>query len=154
MANNGELNTDWMVQYGDMNYPDLGRRMVELKKEIDDVSQKKKDLQAEFDFLRLSVIPDKMENDEMSSIDIKGVGRLGLTLDAHVTVLKDNRGEFYAWLEENGHGGMIAPYAQPGTVKAWAKDMFKRDAEGEEDCELPEDLIKVEPFFRASITKK
>lgn len=154
MANNGELNNDWMAQYSGMSYPDLGRRFIELKKQIDDLSQVKKNLQAEFDYLRLSVIPDKMEEDEMSSINIKGVGRLGLTLDAYVTVLAENREPFYDWLRENGHGGMIKPYAQPSTVKAFAKDLYKRNAEGEEDCELPEDLIKVEPFYRAAVTKK
>lgn len=144
----------WMEKYGDMSYAELGKAYTKLKQDIDLLKQEQKNLSAEFDYLRLSVIPDKLEEDEMSSINIKGVGRLGLTMDAYVTVLAENREAFYQWLEDNGHGGIIKPYAQPSTVKAFAKDMTKRFAEGDMDCELPEDLIKVEPFYRATVTKR
>lgn len=150
----GELDTEWKDKYKGKSLAELGRMFVEQKDHVADLSQQKKEAQAEFDYLRLHVIPEQMGEQEISSINIKGTGRLGLTLDAYVTVLAENRQGFYNWLEENGHGGIIAPYAQPSTVKAWAKDMAKRDAEGEEGCELPEDLIKVEPFYRAAVTKK
>ena len=150
----GELNTDWKKKYEGKTLAELGRMFVQQKDEISELKQQLREQESEFDYLRLHVIPEQMEEQEMSSINIKGVGRLGLTLDAYVTVLASNRSAFYEWLEENGHGGIIAPYAQPATVKAWAKDMAKREAEGEEGCELPEDLIKVEPFYRAAVTKK
>ncbi|CAL9957993.1 hypothetical protein VPHK225_0031 [Vibrio phage K225] len=150
----GELNNDWKTKFEGMSLPDLGREFMSQKDRLAELKQETKLLQAEHDYLRLGVIPDKLEELEMSSVNIKGLGRLGLTLDAYVTVLAENREEFYEWLEANDHGAMIKPYANPSTVKAWAKDMAKREAEGEEGCELPEDLISVEPFYRAAVTKK
>lgn len=150
----GELDLEWREKFKGKTLAELARMMVEMKEEIDKIAKIKSNMENEFDYLRLHVIPEMMDEQELTSLNVKGVGRLGLTQDAYVTVLAEHREEFYQWLEENGHGGMIKPYAQPGTVKAWAKDMAKRDAEGEEGCELPEHLIKVEPFYRAAVTKK
>jgi hypothetical protein len=145
---------DWREKYAGLSYAALGQIFLAQKEAIKQLADEKKALQAEHDFLRLTVIVEKMDEDEMSSINIKGVGRLGVTADAYVTVLAEHRDEFYDWLRENGHGGLIKPYAQPSTVKAFAKDLFMRDAQGEDGCELPEELISVEPFMRASVTKK
>lgn len=137
-----------MENYDGMTYAQLGSHYLMLKDELADIATHKKEVQARFDNLRLTVIPEKMEQDEMSSVNIKGVGRLGLTLDAYVTVLAASREDFYSWLEANGHGGLIKPYAQPATVKAFIKEQVK------EGNDFPEELVKCEPFFRASVTKK
>jgi hypothetical protein len=133
---------------GQMSYKELGEIFLAQKEGLAQLSAEKKELQIQHDRLRLTIIPDKMDEDGMTSINIKGVGRLGVTLDAYVTVLAENRGAFYEWLDDNGHGGLIKPYAQPSTVKAFIKEQVKN---GEE---IPEDLVSCEPFFRATVTKK
>jgi hypothetical protein len=133
---------------GGMSYKELGEIFLAQKNALADLSAEKKVLQAEHDLLRLTIIPEKMDEDGMTSINIKGVGRLGVTLDAYVTVLVENRGQFYAWLEESGNGGLIKPYAQPATIKAFIKEQVKN---GED---IPEDLVSCEPFYRATVTKK
>lgn len=131
-----------------MSYREMGELFLAQKETLTLMAADKKELQAQHDNLRLNIIPQKMDEDGMTSINIKGVGRLGVALDAYVTVLAENREAFYGWLRESGNGGLIQPYAQPSTVKAFCKEQVKL---GEE---LPEDLVSVEPFFRASVTKK
>lgn len=135
-------------KYSGSSFKKLAEAFNELKIKQAEIKNQLKGVTAEFDVLRLDIIPDKMDEEEMSSINLPGVGRLGVTLDLHVTVLAENRGQFYDWLEEQGHGDLIKPYAQPGTVKSFLKE---RVTEGEE---IPEELAKVTPFFRASVTKK
>lgn len=137
-----------------LGYPELGNLYKELKQQKEDIEEAKSSLQKKFDHLRLSVIPNKMFEDGVNSITLEGIGRIGLTSDAYVSVSKENKAEFYSWMEENGHGGLIAPYVQPNTLKAFVKEIYENHLKGEENCELPEDLVKIEPFMRASVTKR
>ena len=138
----------------DLTYPELANLFKNLKDKKEEADRVKSDFQKQFDLLRLSVIPDKMIEDGISSISLDGIGRIGLTTDAHVQVLKENKEHFYSWMEDNGHGSLIASYVQPSTLKSFAKDLYQRNLEGEEGCELPEDLIEITPFMRASVTKR
>jgi hypothetical protein len=136
------------ARYGDKSFKGLATSFMELKQKQAEAKFALKMITAEYDVLRLDIIPDKMDAEEMSSINLPGVGRLGVTLDLHVTVLAENREAFYEWLVEQGHADIIKPYAQPGTVKSFLKE---RVTEGDE---IPEALAKVTPFYRASVTKK
>lgn len=136
------------ARYANLNFKALAAEFKRLKETQQQIKDDLRRITAEFDILRLDVIPDKMDAEEISSINLPGIGRLGVTLDLHVTVLSENREQFYDWLTEEGHGDLIKPYAQPGTVKSFLKE---RVSEGEV---IPEELAKVTPFFRASLTKR
>ena len=143
----------YITTFEGMSYKELAetfKKMKDANAEADNELKKQKEI---FDILRLKVIPEKLDNEGMSSINIKGVGRLGVTLDMNVSVLAENRDRFYEWLEESGHGGIIKPYAQPSTVKAFVKEEVKLAAEERREPDLPQDLVDWTPFYRASVTK-
>jgi hypothetical protein len=72
---------------------------------------------------------------------------VSLTADMHVSIKADQKGPFYEWLRDNGRTDLIQENVNPSTLKATVKTMFKN---GEE---VPEHLLNVSPFTRASITK-
>lgn len=131
-----------------MSYTELGEIFLAQKEKLSQLSKVKKEIQAEHDKLRLDILPSKMDEEGITSLNLKGVGRLGITMDVYVTVLAGNREDFYQWLRDHGHGALISPYAQPSTVKAFIKEQVK------EGNEIPENLVSCEPFYRATVTKK
>ena len=131
------------------NYKEVGQRFKDLKIEMAELDAKRKELKAEFDNIRLSVIPDMMAEDGFDSLKVKGIGTIICTLDTYVGVKVEHREAFYEWLRDNDHGALITDYAHPATLKAFVKEQV---ANGDQDT-LPEDLVSIEPFFRASIRK-
>jgi hypothetical protein len=61
--------------------------------------------------------------------------------------LPEKKAEFFDWLRDNGRGDLLQENINPSTLKATVKGLVKN---GEE---IPEDLLNVSPFTRASITK-
>ena len=118
---------------------------IQLQKEI--IEGQLKDINAEFDFLRITKIPTQMEDEGVDRITITGIGRVSLTADLHVSVKTDMKAKFYDWLRDNGRSDLISETVNASTLKAAVKGMYKA---GEE---IPEDLLNVSPFTRASITK-
>jgi hypothetical protein len=87
-----------------------------------------------------------MEAMGVSSMNIKGLGRLTVTADLDVTVKAEDRESVYGWLSENGHGDLVVNYVWPQTMKAFVKEAMRN---GEELT----DLIAIRPFTRASVTR-
>jgi hypothetical protein len=54
---------------------------------------------------------------------------------------------FYEWLESNNLGDLIKPTVASSTLKAFVKNRIKAGKD------LPDAVLKVTPFTRASITK-
>lgn len=124
----------------------LAQEMKRLKAEIDELGDRKTQLQKEYDQIRFSKLPDAMDEDGIDQIRIEGVGTVYLTDDINVSVTdKDN---FYNWLGSEGFGDLIKPYIFPQSVKAFVKEQL---AEGNE---LPEGFVKVSAFTRAAIRSK
>lgn len=124
----------------------LAQEMKRLKAEIDELGDRKTQLQKEYDQIRFSKLPDAMDEDGIDQIRIEGVGTVYLTDDINVSVVdKDN---FYNWLGLEGFGDLIKPYIFPQSVKAFVKEQL---AEGNE---LPEGFVKVSAFTRAAIRSK
>jgi len=134
--------------YEGMTYKELALRIKELDEEIrqaDDALKRKKE---EREIITLKVVPDRMDEDDMSSINIKGVGRLTIGFDMHCSVPATYKEAWHEWLKDNGHGGLINndPNINSSTQKAFIKEQFKAGTE------LPE-FVKADPFFRATVTK-
>lgn len=104
-------------------------------------------LQAEFDLLRLELIPAKMEEEGVETVRYEGIGRVALTGDMYAQTL--DKEALYAWLRENNLEDLIQPNVNASTLKATIKARIKK---GEETP--PEDVVKVTPFVRASITRR
>jgi len=135
------------THYDQMTLNQLINAMATLQKAKEDAEDVLKRINAEFDFLRITKVPTKMEDDGVDKITISGVGRVSLTADMHVSIKADMKEKFYEWLRDNGRTDLISETVNASTLKAAVKGMYKA---GEE---VPEDLLNVSPFTRASITK-
>lgn len=131
-----------------------GKSAVELVRSMHDLQKRKEALEdqlttinKEFDFLRITKIPARMQDEGIERLSVAGVGRVSLTADMHVSVKAGQKEHFFDWLRDNGRTDLIQENVNPSTLKAAVKKMF---ASGEE---IPESLLNVSPFTRASITK-
>ena len=126
---------------------ELATLMAQKKYELDEVTAEKTALQKEYDELRIQIIPERMEEQGVQNITLKGVGRLSCTGDLRVSVLAANRVDLHDWMRGNDHAELVTNTINSSTLKAWVKEQIR---EGEE---YPIDLIAISPFMRASITK-
>jgi hypothetical protein len=133
--------------YDDMSLMELIREMRRVQTEKDDTEAHLKTLNKHFDFLRITKVPQMMEDQGIRNLNVEGVGRVSLTADMHVSIKEGHRELFYEWLRDNGRGDLIQPNINPSTLKATVKNMVR---EGEV---VPDELLNVSPFTRASITK-
>lgn len=133
--------------YDGMSLIELIKEMRRIQTEKDEVESDLKQYNKHFDFLRITKIPQVMEDEGIKNMNVEGVGRVSLTADMHVSVKAEMKEAFYLWLRDNGREDLIQPTVNSSTLKATVKNMVKK---GEE---IPDDLLNVSPFTRASITK-
>jgi hypothetical protein len=133
--------------YDNMNLIELIKEMRRIQSEKEEVESDLKQYNKHFDFLRITKIPQVMEDEGIKNMNVEGVGRVSLTADMHVSVKAEMKDAFYIWLRDNGREDLIQPTVNSSTLKATVKNMVKK---GEE---IPDDLLNVSPFTRASITK-
>lgn len=143
-----ELLNNFEVKFEDMTTKEVITYMNDLAGEKACIEEQLKGVNAEYDYLRLNLIPNRFEEEGIENITIEGIGRVSLTGDMYVSVLAENREKMYEWLDEIGKDSLITKTVNASTLKAAVKAMIRA---GEE---IPEDLIKVTPFTRASITRK
>jgi len=136
------------AEYDELPLIELIKEMYIIQGEKEDVEGDLKNLNKHLDFLRITKIPQVMEDQGIKNISVEGVGRVSLTADMHVSVKAEMKEMFYTWLRDNGRQDLIQPTINSSTLKATVKNMVKT---GEE---IPDDLLNVSPFTRASITKK
>lgn len=134
-------------KYKDMATVDIVRAMAELRAQKDELEEKLKLINVEYDYIRLQRLPEKMDEEGIQGLKVDGVGRVSLRGDIYVSVLADNREVFHTWLRDTNRGDLIKDTVNASTLKASVKEWIKR---GEE---IPEELIKVTPFTMSVITK-
>jgi hypothetical protein len=139
--------TNEYSQYDGLTLVDLVHAMSTLQNRKEAMEDQLKLINKEFDFLRITKIPTVMEEDGVDRINVTGIGRVSLTADMHVSVKADQKAAFFEWLRDNGRGDLLQENINPSTLKATVKGMFKK---GED---IPDTLLNVSPFTRASITK-
>lgn len=142
----------YVTTFEGMTFKELAEAFKTQKAEISESDSHTKKLKEIHDILRLKSIPEKLESEDMSSINLKGVGRLGMSLDMNVSILAENREAWIEWLTENGHGALAKMTVNAQTQKAFVKEQVKEAAEVGEDPDLPE-FVKYEPFYRGTVTK-
>lgn len=143
-----EVINEFEAKFKGMNTKEVITYMNDLAGEKGCIEEQLKGINAEYDYLRLNFIPSRFEEEGIENITIEGIGRVSLTGDMYVSVLAENREKMYEWLDNIGKDSLITKTVNASTLKAAVKAMI-RDGE-----EIPEDLIKVTPFTRASITRK
>lgn len=157
----------WYNKYKGQSYAKLAARMIELQRLAKAAQDQSTRLGAEFDVIRLRVVPERFLADETTSMNIAGIGRLGIARDAYCTQPKETQEELFEFLRENGFPDLIKEGVNPSSLKSLVKDLEKEASEGAVEfvpgeSDLDEEslfdkitkLVKYTPFMRASVTKK
>lgn len=127
--------------------PALARCMRDAQLAKEDLEAQLKIVNAHFDVLRLEILPARCEDQGVEGMKIEGVGRLGLTADLNVSVKAGMKEQLFGWFKKSRLGDLIQPTVNASTLKAFVKDRIKAGKP------IPDDLLNVNPFTRASITK-
>lgn len=118
-------------------------RTREMHDAFDEV---KKALYRRHEWLSVQVVPKLMEESDILSTKVAGVGRVHLKDDVYVSTPKDRKAEAFEWFRDHGFGDLIQETINGSTLAAWVR---KRIKNGEE---IPE-AVKVTPYTKAVITK-
>lgn len=126
----------------------LAHLQAAIGERLDEATEAKGRLQRAFDRIRLGLLPEAMAalDGGVRTINVEGLGRIGLTSDMYVSVLSADQQRLQVWLVENNFEDLIKETVNSSTLKAWAVKRFK------EGKEIPE-FVKLTPFTRATITK-
>lgn len=158
----------WRQKYENMPYKDLAARMVELRDEAAKAKAHEVMTNKELDVIRLKIVPSRFAEDGYSSLNIPGVGRLGLTADAYCTQKNECKDELFEFLRKNDGGDLIKEGVNASSLKSFVKELEQEARENPPEFDLsnpdaePEPtkfdevckLVNYTPFMRASVTKK
>lgn len=136
-----------MLDKGGHDLEALARLFIRVRDTHEILKTATSEMQKLFDLIRINKIPDMMDEQGITTITYDGIGRLTLTSDLRAAIPKPQREAAYKWLEEHGYGDLVTEMINPSTLKAFCKRRIK---DGEV---VPDDLFRVTPFSRASITK-
>lgn len=128
--------------------PKIAKIMANVKATKERLEEELKVVNAEFDVLRIEVMPTAMEEAGLESARVAGVGRVSLTGDMYVRLPKQHKKDFFFWLRRYRLGDIIQETINSSTLKAFVKNRIKQGKP------FPKELLTVEPFTRASITKE
>ena len=112
------------------------KELKAIKERIDRGEELLKELKAERDKLELSVLPGLMENAEIESVKLEGIGTLYTVTKPKVSVLVADQPAFYSWLKENGHGDIIKETVHYQTLNSWAKEILEQGNPVPEWCKV------------------
>lgn len=101
----------------------------------------------EYDRIRKGKLPDLMAETECRTATFEGIGRLSLAADCYASIPADQQATAFQWLRDNKYGDLIKETVNSGTLKSWAMEGLSNGRE------MPEDVFKITPYSRASITK-
>ena len=131
-----------------LSIQELSRKQRGLGESLELLKKISAKIQAEYDAIRLGILPEKMDEEDITNVTVAGVGRVTVQSDIYFSIPAPTKEDAYDWLRDHGHGDLIQETVNSSSGKAWAKEMLKK---GEP---LPEELFKVTPFSRAQITKE
>ena len=128
-------------------FKELALAMFTIKGEIDELAKRKSALQKDYDILRHGIVPEKLDDEDMQNITIKGIGRLGASPMLQVSVPAGNREALEQWMHDNDFSELVKGTINSSTLKAWVKEQMGKGAD------IPDDLLKINVFMMATLTK-
>lgn len=129
-------------------YLQIGEVVQQMQTEI---KQKEAILKSQKEDLRIIqevLLPEKMNNEGVSTVNVTGVGRFTCTNQERVSVKGGCQPDLRAWLTENGYGALITETINSSTLKAFVKERLQ------EGDEVPVDFLNMHSFERVTLTKK
>lgn len=139
--------SEYKEKWPGMELKDLAPIMRDLQKFKEALKEQLSVINVLFDDIRINIIPAVMEADGIKTATFVDVGRVSITADIYASIVADKKEDAYAWLEEEGLGDLIQETINASSLKATLKDRLKTGGD------IPQELFKVTPYSRASITK-
>lgn len=136
----------WRGKHSGKSLKALVLVMADAQRRKEAMEEELKDINAEFDVLRFELVPGKMEDDGVETVNYDGIGRVSTSADIRLVLLKSNQPKFYSWLKKHKLQDLMTTTINASTLKSWVKERLKANKE------VP-DVITVTPITRASITK-
>lgn len=138
---------DFKKKYAKSKIHHLGAALNKLRSQHAEIKSEAAKIWAEVDYLRLTKIPDMLDEMEISSVKIKGVGTLGTRMESSCST--KNKDALIEWLRSNSFDSLISTdTVNSGTLKAFINNQIR---EGEP---IPSsDIVKFTTFEMAVITK-
>lgn len=133
--------------YATMKVSQLAAHLKTLKGLKDEVKALHTAIQDEYEYLSINILPERMDDDGIETLTIKGVGRLQSAPDIRCNVPAANKEALQQWLIEAGFESMVNPDVNSSTLKAFVKECMANGSP------YPQELLKVTPFTRASVIK-
>ena len=138
---------DFKKKYAKSKIHNLGAAYVKLREQHAEIKSGAAAVWAEVDYLRLTKIPEMLNEMEVSSVKIKGVGTLGTRMEASCST-KD-KDALIKWLRSNDFEDLISTdTVNSSTLKAFINNQIKDGG-----IVPPVDVVKFTPFEMAVVTK-
>ncbi len=135
-------------ELNELSIVDLATRFRELKDKLTKAKEDMAIVQKEFDTIRKSILPEKIENSGLDSpVNVTGVGKISLRAEIFASIRSERKEEAKDWLVSNGHEALIKETVNASTLKAFVKEQLEN---GEE---IPDELFLVTPYTMATLTK-
>ena len=138
---------NYQKKYAKSKIHNLGAALAKLRKTHQVAKDANAEVWHEVDYLRLTRIPELLEEMGITSVKLKGIGTLGTRFESSCST-QDKDALIY-WLRENGFDSIISTdTVNSSTLKAFMTNQIR---EGEPVP--PADVVKYTPFEMAVITK-
>ncbi len=102
----------------------LAKELFEKKQEKDEAEKDLAEINKRIQKLAEGLIPEIMQDQELTKFTIDKVGTISLKSDLRTYVHAEDREKVIQWLKDNGYGDIVKETAHHVTVRAWAKEMI------------------------------
>ncbi len=132
--------------YNKFDLRDLAVEFQKIQGLYDEAKAASALIYAEFEFLRKSIIPARMEDMGLETAKFSGVGRL--QLGHQVSAKQLDKAALFKWLQDFGHDALIAESVNSSTLSSFIKEQI---ANGEP---IPSpDIVDFTAYEVASVVK-
>ena len=98
------------------------RQLIDQKEEL---TERLKTINKSIQHLQETVIPEQMEEEDIETFKVPGVGSVSIGMRCYAYVRKEDQPEFYQWLRDNGHDPLIRETVFHKTLEAFAKEQLE-----------------------------
>ena len=125
---------------------DLAKKFVMLRDRHTELKEQAAVIWHEVDYLRFDAIPEALETENVESIKVKGVGRVGTRIEASCKTI--DKALLRQWLLEHEAEELISEAINASSLKAFIAGRIRdgQDIPGSE-------IIEFKPFVVATVTK-
>jgi hypothetical protein len=138
---------NYRKKYAKSKIHNLGTALAKLRKTHKTAADKNAEVWAEVDYLRLTRIPELLDEMGITSVKLKGIGTLGTRFEASCST--QDKEALLKWLRKHGYEDLIATdTVNSSTLKSFITNQIR-----DKEKIPPAKIVKYTPFEMAVITK-